>query len=113
MSDRQPMWLGTFRLRPDLRDPQAWTDKEHQAVGDHFNRLKEEADRGTIIIAGRTDDRDGKDWLAEDTIGIVVFEAEDRAAAETFMADDPAVKSGVMTSTLQSYRLAVARQTSA
>ena len=109
MSDPTPMWLGTFRLRPDLRDPQAWTEVEHQAVGDHFSRLKREADKGTVVLAGRTDDRDERDWLSEDTIGIVIFVAVDRAAAETFMKDDPAVASGVMTSTLQSYRLAVAR----
>ena len=109
MSDPKLLWLGTFRLRPDLRDPQAWTEDEHLAVGDHFTRLQQEAESGTVVLAGRTDDRDEKDWLAEDTIGIVIFEAEDRAAAETFMNDDPAVTSGVMTSTLQSYRLAVAR----
>ncbi len=113
MSDPVPMWLGTFRLRPDLHDPQAWSEADHQAVGDHFDRLKTEAERGTVVFAGRTDDRDGKDWLAEDTVGIVVFQAEDREAAEAFMAADPAVRSGVMTSKLQSYRLAVARTASA
>jgi uncharacterized protein YciI len=109
MHDPKPMWLGTFRLRADLRDPNAWTENDTSAVGDHFTRLQHEATKGTVLFAGRTDDRDENDWLAEDTLGLVVFEAGDRVAAEAFMADDPAVQAGVMTSAIQSYRLAVAR----
>lgn len=109
MSDPTTLWLGTFRLRPDLRDPSVWTEEETQAVGDHFNRLKDAAEKGKVLFAGRTDDRDDRNWLAEDTVGLVVFEARDRAAAENFMAEDPAVRSAVMTSTVHSYRLAAAR----
>ena len=109
MSDPTPMWLGTFRLRPNLRDPHGWSEADQRAVADHFNRLKHEAERGTVLFAGRTDDHDGNGLLADDTVGLVVFEATDRVAAETFMAADPAVRADVMTSKLQSYRLAVAR----
>lgn len=109
MSGPPPLWLGTFRLRPDLRDPSHWSDAEHGAVSAHLKRLQQGAAEGRVLFAGRTDDRDGAGWLAEATIGIAVFAAEGRAAAESYINDDPAVVAGVMTATVQSYRLAVSR----
>ena len=100
-------WLGIFRLRPDLLEYDAWTDEERAVVGAHFERLKTEADAGHVVIAGRTAEHDESGNLDESTIGIVVFLAKERSEAEAFMEADPAVVAGIMTQTVQRYRIAV------
>ena len=61
------------------------------------------------MIAGRSDDQDGENRLAADTIGIAIFHAADRDEARGIMEADPAVKAGVMRYRLHSYNIAVAR----
>ena len=53
------------------------------AVGRHFAYLQAAAERGQVILAGRTAEP------LDRTFGLVVFEAADEAAARTFMAADP------------------------
>ena len=43
------------------------------------------------------------------TFGLVIFEADDEAAARRFMEGDPAVKAGVMLATLHPYAVALKR----
>ena len=110
MNGSTRLWLGTFRLRPDLLDPGQWSGTDHEAAAAHFERLKQGAREGRVLIAGRTDDKDASGRLNEETMGIVIFEANDRAAASAFLSEDPAVAAGIMKSTVQSYRPATSRE---
>jgi uncharacterized protein YciI len=103
--DATPHWLGVLTLRPDLRDPAAWSDGDRAAVAAHFAELQRLAAEG----AGRTDEIDPAGRMAEDTLGVVVFRAPDRAAAEARMAADAAVRAGVMRAVVNAFRVAVER----
>lgn len=97
-------YLYVLHLVPRLYATAAWTDADRAAVDAHFARLKDAATRGQVILAGRTRES------LEQTFGIVIFEAADEQAAESFMAADPAVAAGVMTATLHPYAVSVARE---
>jgi uncharacterized protein YciI len=95
-----------YVLHPAARLQQggAWTDSDNAAVSAHFARLQEATASGKVILAGKTDEPDSV------TFGIVIFEAADTAAAEAFMAEDPAVVAGVMTAELHPYTVALLRK---
>jgi uncharacterized protein YciI len=78
------------------------TPDEQRIVGAHFDYLVELRDRGTLILAGRTQE-------AEGTFGITIFEADDEAAARAVMEADPAVAAGLFVASLHPYRIAVTR----
>ena len=75
----------------------------------HFERLQAQEREGRLIIAGRSNDFDGENVLAADTIGIMVFHAVDRDEAQALAEADPAVHAGVMRYKLRSFNVAVAR----
>ena len=77
------------------------TPDEDRIVADHFAHLQEHAAAGTVLLAGRTQTTD------PDSFGIIIFEAADDAAAEAFVAADPAVANGVMDAKLFPYRVAI------
>jgi len=60
------------------------TDTEAAAVEAHFQYLKSLTEQGIVVLAGRTTE--------PPHVGLVIFRAADRSAAETIMNDDPAVK---------------------
>lgn len=93
-----------LKVSPAFHDPGKWTQKENEAVGRHFGRLAEATKAGRVIIAGKTSEPLDK------TFGLVVFEAEDEAAARQFMESDPAVVAGLMSATLHPYVLALERK---
>jgi uncharacterized protein YciI len=97
-------YLYVLRLAPRLHDQKAWTDADNAAVGRHFARLKQGVEAGQVILAGRTNEPLDK------TFGLVIFEADDEAAARAFMEADPAVVSGQMTATLHPYAVALLRK---
>ena len=74
------------------------TAEEMDLMGKHFAYLKQALDRGQLVLAGPCVDR---------SLGIAVFRADDRAAAEKFMNEDPAIKSGVMKAELKEFRAAL------
>ena len=80
------------------------TPKEDEIVGSHFAYLKDLTEKGIMILMGRTQNND------DSTFGIVIFEAEDEAAARKIMENDPAVKNGVMIATLYPYKIALMRR---
>ena len=57
-----------------------------------------------MLLAGRTDATDPDGRMAKDTLGVVVFRAPDRAAAEALMAADTAVRAGAMRAKLHATR---------
>jgi uncharacterized protein YciI len=77
------------------------TPQEGETVSRHFDYLKALADRGIVILAGRTLNTD------ESSFGIVIFKAESEDAARTIMSNDPAVQAGVMRARLFPYRIAL------
>lgn len=91
-------------LAPQFQQEAAWTDAENAIVNRHFERLSQAAKAGHLILAGRT-----REPLAA-TFGLVIFEADDEAAARAFMQSDPAVEAGLMTATLHPYAVALQRQ---
>jgi uncharacterized protein YciI len=69
--------------------------------------LQREAKAGRMLLAGRSNDLDPDGRIHHDVIGIGVFFADSREQAEAFVADDPAVKAGVMRVRVHSFNLAV------
>jgi uncharacterized protein YciI len=78
------------------------TPDEERSISMHFEYLKALTEGGTVILAGRTLNTD------ESCFGIVVYRAEDDAAARAIMEGDPAVEAGVFRATLFPYRVALA-----
>jgi uncharacterized protein len=79
------------------------TEQEKAVVGEHFAYLTDLAQRGQVILFGRTQTTD------EDTFGISIFEADSDETARTLVNADPAVRAGVMTARFWPYRVAGAR----
>jgi uncharacterized protein YciI len=77
------------------------TPEEERIVGDHYSYLKKLTDEGVVILAGRTLNTD------ETSFGIIIFRAESEEAARCIVADDPAVRGGVMRAELFPYRIAL------
>ncbi len=75
------------------------TDSEQAVVAEHFAYLQNLNAQGVIILVGRTLNTD------ENAMGLAVFRAESEDAARQIMNGDPAVKKGVMTSTLYPFRV--------
>jgi uncharacterized protein YciI len=77
------------------------TPEEERIVGDHYSYLKKLTDQGVVILAGRTLNTD------ESSFGIIIFRADSEEAARRIVADDPAVRGGVMRAELFPYRIAL------
>ena len=74
------------------------TPEEDAIMEKHFAYLKQAAGAGTVLLAGP---------CLDDTFGLVVFRAENDAAARTFMFNDPSVKANVMLAELHPMRVSV------
>jgi len=77
------------------------TPEEDAIVGAHFEYLKELAEKGTVLLVGRTQNNDGS------TFGLCIFEAGSEEEAREIMNRDPAVDRGVMNAELFPYRIAI------
>ena len=69
------------------------------AVEAHFQYLKSLTEQGIVVLAGRTTE--------PPHVGLVIFRAADRSAAETIMNDDPAIKAAVFSARLCPFRVAM------
>ncbi len=76
-------------------------EREAAIVSDHFAYLQGLVAAGTVLMAGRTQN------TGERTFGIVVFIASSEGEAAQVVANDPAVKHGVMHAELFPYRIAL------
>ena len=74
-------------------------EKETFFLEKHAAYLKEMTDRGVILLAGRTQNKD------ESTFGIVIFQAVSEEDARSIMNEDPAVKHGIMNAELFPYKI--------
>ncbi|MEE8330187.1 MAG: YciI family protein [Acidimicrobiia bacterium] len=89
--------------RPDLAtNPEAWTAADEQVGTDHFERLRQAAADGVVILAGRSQDGIGP--------AVVIFEAASQEEAQAFMAADPFLTSGLFRASLHPFRAAVMRE---
>ncbi len=77
------------------------TPEEERIVDAHYNYLKALTDQGAVILAGRTLNTD------KSSFGIVIFRADSEETAQKIVAEDPAVKGGVMRAELYPYRVAL------
>ena len=94
-----PLWLDTLhpsRVEMLTRGP---SEREQKIIGAHFVYWQELVRKGTALLVGRTQDNGAH------TVGIALFEAPDEAAALAIAQGDPTVSEGVMTSTVQPYRI--------
>lgn len=74
------------------------TAEENEVVERHFEYLKELLAKGSLVLAGRTDDAE---------YGIAVFKTENEAEARKIVEADPAVIAGVFKGELKLFRLAL------
>jgi len=110
-AERLPQWLIVLTLaRPELQDPKAWTPADNAAVGAHFGRLQKLTEEGKVVLFGRTQDTQPNGNLVPDTMGLIILEAPDRAAAQAVLDGDPAVKAGLMRGKVFSYQVALQRK---
>ena len=89
MTDRLQFLYKIQPTRPAMLS-EGSTEQEATIVGQHFNYLKDLTEKGVLLLAGRTLNTD------ESSFGIIIFEADSEEAAQTIVADDPAVRQGVM-----------------
>ncbi|MBV8775281.1 MAG: hypothetical protein JO166_23555 [Deltaproteobacteria bacterium] len=80
------------------------TAEEARVQTEHGNYLEGLAAGGVVVLAGRTSNND------ESTVGIVIVNAPDEAAAHKTMESDPFVKTGLMIATLFPFRIAYQAQ---
>jgi len=100
-------FLYRLQLVPRLIDDSNWTEKDEKIVSEHFERLKGMLADGTLVLAGRTLNKD------KTAFGIVVFEAASEKEARALMEGDPAVRDGIMTAELFPYKVALIRSEAA
>jgi uncharacterized protein YciI len=77
------------------------TPEEDTLVGAHFHYLKDLAERGIVLMAGRTLHTD------ESSHGLVVFVADCEERAQAIMENDPAVAAGVFRAELFPFAVAL------
>lgn len=91
----------TFAYLLKMTDPKKFekmSPLEQAVMEEHFERLKEATNEGRLIFAGP---------CLDGAFGIVVFNARSRKEAEEFMRQDPAVKHGIMTAELHTFRVSL------
>jgi uncharacterized protein YciI len=92
-----------YRIQPTRWEmlTEGANEYESAKVSEHFNYLKTLMTQGVVILAGRTLNTD------PDSMGIIIFNADDESAARSIVDNDPAVAGGVMSATLFPYRVAL------
>jgi len=104
-SDHSPSERPTFLYRLQVTRPEMVTagptEDERLILAAHFAHLRDLTLAGVVLLAGRT--------LTSDPLpfGLVIFFAENAAEAHRLMAEDPAVKHGLMRAELFPYRIAL------
>ena len=101
MESSQQQFIYILRLtRPDMLVTGP-TPEENATIEKHFLYLKDLAEKGSVLLVGRTQNND------ESTFGLCIFEAGSQEEAREIMHRDPAVADGVMSAQLFPYRIAL------
>ncbi len=87
-------------VRPEMLTTGS-TDTESRIVSEHFSYLKDLLEKGMVMMAGRTQNKDYSSF------GIVIFKAESDQEATAIMQNDPAIKNRVFRGELFPYRIAL------
>jgi uncharacterized protein len=74
------------------------TPEEETILEEHFDYLVKASKEGVVLLAGPCTD---------DTFGLVVFRAENDAAANAFMFADPSVKKDLMVAELHPMHISI------
>lgn len=92
-----------YRLIPTRPDMLAYglTDQENETNQKHFAYLSDLKDKGAVKLAGRTTNTDASSF------GVVILAAKNEEAARQIMANDPAVKEGVLAAKLYPFNIAL------
>ena len=77
------------------------TSEEEGILSRHFAHLQDMAQKGVVVLAGRTQTAD------DTTFGIVIINSDSEEEARQHMESDPAVEGGVMHAKLFPFRVAV------
>ncbi|MEN8242226.1 MAG: YciI family protein [Chloroflexota bacterium] len=85
-----------------IAGPEAWTDADNAVAEAHYLRLKQAAEDGILILAGRS-----QDWVGP---AVVIIEVESEEAAREFMEADPFVKEGLFGASLHPFKAALMRR---
>lgn len=93
-----------LRLAERLHADTGWTKDDEEAIGRHFRHLKAATESGQAIVVGRTLEPGDK------TFGLVIFEADNVEAAQTFAESDPAVVAGIMSVEVRPFALVLMRK---
>lgn len=99
-------FIYVLKLQPDYKIENNWTQAVNETVGKHFNYLKDLTNKGTVIMAGRSD----YEVSNENVFGIVIFEAATAEEATKIMQGDPAVIGKIMTAELHPFSVALMRK---
>jgi uncharacterized protein len=92
-------WLVVLRpVREEM--PFEPTDEEARIVSEHFEYLTRLRAEGRLVLAGPS-------AVPGDTLGLVIYEQDDRAEIEGIVAADPAVTGRVMIAEIRPFRIAV------
>lgn len=105
MSEDKSQFLYYFTpgSRPELfSDPDAWTEDDSAIASAHFAYLKQAAENGVLILAGRSQDGIGP--------AVVIIEVESEEAAQKFMGNDPFVREGLFGASLHPFQAALMRR---
>lgn len=76
------------------------TPEEARILEAHAAYVKDQTDKGVVVMAGRTQEND------ESSFGIVVFRTETDQKARDVMNHDPGVRHGVMQGDLYPFKIA-------
>ena len=96
---KEPKQFVCFLEPTRLGIPDNPTLEEAQAASEHFAYYQRLHEEGTLILAGRTQE--------PPNVGIMIFEAESKSAAESIVNKDPAIIAGVFKARVQAYRIAL------
>jgi uncharacterized protein YciI len=92
-----------YRIQPSRPEMLADgpTPEEAEVVSEHFAYLQQLAEKGVVVLAGRTLTTD------ESSFGIVILRADSEEAARNVVDNDPAVERQVMRAELFPFRIAL------
>lgn len=88
-----------LKLNESFLEESTWSKKDYLIIEEHFQRIKQDYEKGIVLQVGRTVDH------KNDGFGLVVFKAKNKEEAVVYMNNDPAVKNKIMTARVHDYKI--------